>query len=65
VCEPLAANPRKIVSRALLVELEWLRIELGGEGLDPLPVYPHSPGAERLPAAKSSRYRLVIVEYKG
>jgi hypothetical protein len=43
------------VVRGLLVEMERLRIEFGGKGLDPLLVDPQPPGAEGLPTAKSSR----------
>src|SRR5258707_622365 len=36
----------------LLVEMEGLRIELRGKGLDPLLVDPQAPGAKRLPHGK-------------
>src|SRR3977135_2003272 len=35
--------------RGVLVEMEWLRIEFGGESLDLLLVDPQSPGTEGLP----------------
>src|SRR6476620_3291865 len=37
------------VPRRIFVEMEWLGIELGGESLDLLLVYPQSPGTEGLP----------------
>jgi hypothetical protein len=41
VCQPLAASPpEERVARGLLVEMEGLRIEGGGKGLDLLRVDP-------------------------
>ena len=48
------------VPRSVFVEMEWLGIELGGEILDLLLVYPQSPATEGLPTVKSARYRLLI-----
>jgi len=53
VCQPLAARPRNIEPRrGRLVEMEGLRIEFGGEGLDPLLLDPQTPGSEFLSCGK-------------
>jgi len=53
VCQPLAASPPNIVSRAAsLVEMERLGVELGAECLDLLLVDPHPTGAKGLPDGK-------------
>ena len=50
VCQPLAASPPKIVSRAaFFVEMEWLGIEFGRESLDLLRVDLQSARTEGLP----------------
>src|SRR5829696_6873442 len=46
--------------RGLLVEMEGMRIEVGGEPLDLFLVDHKAPGAEGLPTAKSSKYITVI-----
>src|SRR6185503_21289383 len=40
--------PEDRIPRRVLVEMEWLRIEFGGESLDLLLVYPQSPRTKGL-----------------
>jgi len=52
VCQPLAASPPYCVACCVLIEMEWLRIELGAKRLDSLLVDLQPTGAKRLADGK-------------